>query len=221
MKFSSLTLALSVVTAAGPLVTTTVTGFTPPLPPPPPLASISIVRENPTTSTTTTSSWIASAQPSSSSSSTLDKAALKLLEQETLRAEKEAAKDEKKAKIEKSRETFFEYEAKMAAEQEARIEAAEQKALAEVIKDNQEIERLKALELKAEEQVVVAQTPQEKAALLKEAKKLLNQEKQLERRERKAERAEKVFLAEEQQEQKILRQKVDAARAVSTIFMNQ
>lgn len=41
-------------------------------------------------------------------------------------------------------------------------------------------------------------------------------EKEAERKEKKAERKEKIFLAEEQQEQKILKQKVDAELAVST-----
>jgi len=38
----------------------------------------------------------------------------------------------------------------------------------------------------------------------------------LERKERKAEKLERIFLAEEAQEQKIVKQKLDAARAVST-----
>jgi hypothetical protein len=42
-------------------------------------------------------------------------------------------------------------------------------------------------------------------------------EQALERKERKAEKLERIFLAEEEQEQKILKQKLDAARAVSRI----
>ena len=44
---------------------------------------------------------------------------------------------------------------------------------------------------------------------------LLRKEKEIERKERRAERAEKIYLAEEKQEQIILRQKEDAALAVS------
>ena len=43
---------------------------------------------------------------------------------------------------------------------------------------------------------------------------LLKKEREFERKEKKAKRAERVFLAEEEQEQKILRQKEDAAIAV-------
>ena len=46
--------------------------------------------------------------------------------------------------------------------------------------------------------------------------RLLAAEQALERKERKAEKLERIFLAEEAQEQKILKQKLDAARAVST-----
>jgi hypothetical protein len=47
--------------------------------------------------------------------------------------------------------------------------------------------------------------------------RLLAAEQALERKERKAEKLERIFLAEEEQEQKILKQKLDAARAVSRI----
>ena len=49
-----------------------------------------------------------------------------------------------------------------------------------------------------------------------ELQRLLAAEQALERKERKAEKLERIFLAEEEQEQKILKQKLDAARAVST-----
>jgi hypothetical protein len=43
----------------------------------------------------------------------------------------------------------------------------------------------------------------------------LAKEREIERKERQAEKAERIFLAEETQEKKILQQKMDAARAVS------
>jgi len=51
--------------------------------------------------------------------------------------------------------------------------------------------------------------------------KLLAREKEGERKEKRAERAERIFLAEEQQEKKILQQKSDAARTVSTVTVVQ
>jgi hypothetical protein len=100
----------------------------------------------------------------------IDKDILKTLEQETREAEREAKAEERKAKAEKARETFFEYEAKMAAEQEARIEAAEQKALAEAIKDKEEAEKLKNLEQRVEQEAATALTKKEKIAKQKEAR---------------------------------------------------
>lgn len=147
-----------------------------------------------------------------------DDAVIKELEQETREAEKEAKADKKKARVEKSREAFFEYDAKMAEQTEARIEAAEKKAEVEFEKDKAEAERLQALEQKVEKDASSAQSPQEKAAKQKMAKALLKKEKELERKEKKAERLEKVFLAEEQQEQKIMRQKEDAAIAEEKKF---
>mmetsp|Transcript_59 Transcript_59/g.127 ORF Transcript_59/g.127 Transcript_59/m.127 type:complete len:295 (-) Transcript_59:224-1108(-) len=138
---------------------------------------------------------------------------IKWLELETREAEKEVKADRKKARVERSREAFFEYDAKMAEEQEARIEAAEQKAEVEAEKDQKEAERLKALEQRVEKEANVAVSKEEKLAKQKIAKALLKKEKELERKEKKAERAEKVFLAEEQQEKKILQQKEDAAIA--------
>jgi hypothetical protein len=52
-------------------------------------------------------------------------------------------------------------------------------------------------------------------AKMMDRQELLRKEKEIERKERKAERAEKIYLAEEKQEQIILRQKEDAALAVS------
>ena len=46
---------------------------------------------------------------------------------------------------------------------------------------------------------------------------LLAKERAFERKERRAQKAEKVFLAEEKQEQQILKKKIDAERAVSAI----
>lgn len=202
MKFSTLA-----VIVWSTVVPSCAVGFAPPLPP----AAIIV----PGVSSVTISST-----QSAPSAITIDKVMLKSLEQETKAAEKEAKADERKAKVEKSRDAFFEYEAKMAAEQEARIEAAEQKAEEEVIKDKAEEQRLLALEKKAEEDAALAKSKDEKAAKLKEAKKLLAKEKALERKEKAAERAEKIFLAEETQEKKILQAKLDAKRAVSIIRMH-
>ena len=209
-----------------------------------------------------------------------DEEVIKELEVETREAEREARIDEKRARVERSRERFFEYEAKMAEEQEARIEAEEFRAEAEYSYDREQAELLKALEKKAEREMKLAATPQEKAAKTREARvsfflergkrerlpcrsrarrssstavvwfspfivllilpnirlanpflntrheshtrqnmvnrqELLRKEKEIERKERRAERAEKIYLAEEKQEQIILRQKEDAALAVS------
>lgn len=142
-----------------------------------------------------------------------DDVIIKELEQETRAVEREAKADRRKAKIELSREKFFEYEARMAEQQEARIEDAEQRAEAEFEKDKVEAEKLKALEEKAEREAALAQTKEEKLAKQKEARALLKKEKEIERKEKKALRAEKIFLAEEEQERKILQQKEDAAFA--------
>ena len=98
----------------------------------------------------------------------IDKEMLKGLELETKAAEKEAKTDERKARVEKSREAFFEYEAKQASIQEARIEAAEQRALAEAVKDKQEAEKLKLVEQRAEQEIALAKTKQERVAKQKE-----------------------------------------------------
>jgi len=167
-------------------------------------------------------SAIVSASPSitiaRTKSSTDDDATIKYLEQETRLAEKESKADAQKARVEKSRETYFDYDAKMAAEQEARIEAAEQRSLLEAKIDKELAEKLKVREEKAEREAALATTSQEKAAKQKEARELLKLEKLAERKEKEAERAERIFLAEEEQEQKILKQKTDAARAEDKKF---
>jgi hypothetical protein len=167
----------------------------------------------PSISVSSSTTLLSESQPQSSVN--IDKTIYKSLEKETRGVEKLAKQDERKVRVEKSREGFFEYEAKMAEIQEARIEAAEQKAIDEAIKDKKEFERLQALELKLEEEAERAETKQEKAVRLKEAQALKKQEKDVLRKEKKAERAEKVFLAEEIQEEKILKRKEDALSAVS------
>ena len=133
MKLSSLTVAF--VLAA----TDVVVGLAPPMLPP---VQEVIVVSNKLPSITMASS--------SSSLLNIDQTILKGLEQETKAAEIEAKLEERKAKVEKSREAYFEYEAKMAAELEARTEAAERKALEEALKDKQEAEALLAKEKQAE-----------------------------------------------------------------------
>lgn len=198
MKFSTLPLLV----ISTPSV---VLGLAPPIPPQN-VAPISITIASSTT-------ILSEAQPKSSVD--IDKTMFKGLEKETKSAEKVVREDARKVRVEQSREAFFEYEAKMAAVQEARIEAAEQKAIDEALKDKKEFERLEALEKQVEEEASRAESKQEKAARLKEAKALLKKEKDILRKEKAAERAERVFLAEEIQEQKILKKKFDAASAVS------
>lgn len=154
----------------------------------------------------------------SSKATTDEDATIQYLEREAKLAEKEAKADAQKAKVEKSRESFFEYDAKMAKEAEARIEAAEQRTLLEAQTDKELAEKLKRREQKVEEEVARATTPKEKAAKQKEARELLRLEKLAEKKEREAERAERVFLAEEEQERKILKQKTDAALAEEKKF---
>ena len=143
-----------------------------------------------------------------------DEIVIDVLTRETRADEKTAAKDARKARIEKSREAFFDYEARMAEETEDRIEAAEMKAEVEVQIDKKRIQKLKEMELKAEKEADVAETPKEKAARLRKVKELAKLEKDAERKERKAERAEKIYLAEEKQEKLILQQKEEAALKV-------
>jgi len=161
---------------------------------------------------------IASANKSNNKSPSKDDATIQYMEQETRLAEKEAKEDAKKARVEKSREAFFDYDAKMAAQQEARIEAAEQKTLQEAKTDKELAQKLRVREQRAEQEAALATTPAEKAMKQKEIKKLLKLEQLAERNEKKAERAERIFLAEEEQEQKILKQKTDAARAEDKKF---
>ena len=99
-----------------------------------------------------------------------DEQVIESLEKETREAEREAQIDKKKARIEESRERFFEYDAKMAKQTEDRIEAAELKAEKEFEADKEEVEKLKELESKAEKEVGLAKTKQDKAKKLKEAK---------------------------------------------------
>ena len=150
----------------------------------------------------------------------IDQTMLKGLEKETKEAEKIAKIDERKAKAEKSREAFFEYEAKMAAEQESRIEAFEQKAIDEVIKDKKQLEKLMAEEQEIEKEVAsnANLSAKEKAAKIKMEKKLLKQERDLLKREQAAEKKEKIYLAEEIQEQQILKRKSDLAKAEQQRF---
>lgn len=142
-----------------------------------------------------------------------DEIALQALEKETREVEREAKIDAKKARVEKSREAFFEYEAKMAEETEARIEAAERQAELEVEKDKKLEEELLAKEKQIEKEVELATSKKEKAAKQKEAKALLAKEREVERKEKRAERRERIFLAEEETEQKIVAKKESAARA--------
>ena len=140
-----------------------------------------------------------------------DKSTLESLEKETKALEKETAALKKKARVERGRDAFYDYEAKMAAETEARIEAAERKAELEYENDKAELEDLALLELKKERAAILASTPAEKRALEKEARLLLRKEKEIARREKMAARAEKKYLAEEVREKEILKAKTDAA----------
>ena len=140
-----------------------------------------------------------------------DKSTLESLEKETKALEKETAALKKKARVERGRDAFYDYEAKMAAETEARIVAAERKAELEYENDKAELEDLALLELKKERAAILASTPAEKRALEKEARLLLRKEKEIARREKMAARAEKKYLAEEVREKEILKAKTDAA----------
>lgn len=106
----------------------------------------------------------------SAGSSDVDELIVKSLEKETREVEAEAKRDAKKAKIEKSREIFFEYEAKMAEQTEARIEAAEKKAELEAEADKKLVAELDAKEKQIEKEAALATSKKEKAAKEKEAK---------------------------------------------------
>ncbi|KAL7512865.1 hypothetical protein ACHAXN_009978 [Cyclotella atomus] len=149
---------------------------------------------------------------SSTATDDADNFALEALEKETKALEKETAALKQKARVERGREAFYDYEAKMAAETEARIEAAERKAELEYENDKAELEDLALLELKKERAAKLATSDKEKRQLEKEARTLLKKEKELERRERQAARAEKIYLAEETREKEILKQKIEAAK---------
>mmetsp|Transcript_26591 Transcript_26591/g.43934 ORF Transcript_26591/g.43934 Transcript_26591/m.43934 type:complete len:284 (-) Transcript_26591:106-957(-) len=149
----------------------------------------------------------------STTTADVDELIVKSLEKETREVEAEAKRDAKKAKIEKSREVFFEYEAKMAEQTEARIEAAEKKAELEAEADKKLVAELDAKEKQAEKEAALATTKKEKAAKEKEVRELLKKEKQALRKERKAERLENVYLAEEETEKKIVQKKEELARA--------
>lgn len=155
---------------------------------------------------------------SSTATDDADKAALEALEKETKALEKETAALKKKARVERGREAFYDYEAKMAAETEARIEAAERKAELEYENDKAELEDLALLELKKERAAKLASSDAEKRQLEKEAKVLLKKEKELERKERQAARAEKIYLAEETREKEILKLKTEAAKKEDAKF---
>lgn len=128
--------------------------------------------ETTTTTTTTPFSSILMSKKSSNVvlESSDDDLVIKSLEKETREVEAEVKRDAKKARVEKSREAFFEYEAKMAEEQEARIEAAEKKAEAEVEADKKLIAELDAKEKEAEKEAKLASSKKERAAKEKEAK---------------------------------------------------
>ena len=114
---------------------------------------------HPSTPTTTTSSTILLSR------GTLlppDDVVIAELTLQTKEIEREAAKDKKRADVEKSIAAFFDYDARMAEEQEARIEAAEFRAEAEASYDKEQAELLKIEERKAEKEFRAAQTPQEK-----------------------------------------------------------
>jgi phage-related minor tail protein len=168
--------------------------------------------------TTLPSTPLSSSILTSSTTDDADKAALEALEKETKALEKETAALKKKARVERGREAFYDYEAKMAAETEARIEAAERKAELEYENDKAELEDLALLELKKERAAKLASSDAEKRQLEKEAKVLLKKEKELERKERQAARAEKIYLAEETREKEILKLKTEAAKKEDAKF---
>ena len=119
--------------------------------------------------------FVANASPVSSSTllaekktdSLVDDLAIRELEKDTKKAEKEAREDARRAKMELKRKAFFDYDAKVAEETEARIEQSEKKAELEVEKDLQEESQLKAL-IEKDERESASLTKKEKAALQKE-----------------------------------------------------
>jgi len=194
-----------------------------PMPMPVPAETTTVVLQQSLTSSTLLSSSNSGSTNSQVSDDKLGKALLlKSLEQETKAAEKLAQQDERRARAELKREKFFEYDARQAALAERRMEQAEQKAIDEAIRDKKELQRLQALERRMglDEASTNNQslTKQEKDLRLREAKKLRDAERALRKKELEAERAERVFLAEEIQEQKLLQQKIDAERREKAKF---
>lgn len=118
MKTTTVLAAAAVVATAAPRVVVdafAVPAYTP--------AETIRVMDSPGTPSQMSSSTSTSTSSSSLLSSTalVDKELLKSLEAETKAAEKEARADRIKARREKNNEKYFEYEAKMAAETEARV----------------------------------------------------------------------------------------------------
>lgn len=119
--------------------------------------------------------FVANASPVSSSTllaekktdSLVDDVAIRELERDTKKAEKEARQDARRAKMELKRKAYFDYDVKVAEETEARIEQAEKKAELEVEKDLQEEAQLRAL-VEKDERESASMTKKEKAALQKE-----------------------------------------------------
>jgi hypothetical protein len=177
------------------------------------VASVTMSAPSVVISTTTADAIISSGQ----SPSALKELEKKLAE-EVKEAEKLARKDAKAAKLEKKREMFFEYELKTATDDEARLEANEQRFAAEAKKDEEVVLKLKAALKRDEELAAKATTKPQKLKLIEEERRLSAQEKAIERKEKRFERLEKVFLAEEAQEKKILATKVEAARTEEAKF---
>ena len=117
MKTTTVLAAAAAVATAAPCV---VDAFAVPAYTEPPAVPVVRVVDSPSTS----SSHMSSSTSSSSllsSTALVDKELLKSLEAETKAAEKEARADRIKAQRERNNERYFEYEAKMAAETEARV----------------------------------------------------------------------------------------------------
>ena len=116
MKTTTVLAAAAVVATAAPCVV--VDAFAVPVYTPPETIR---VMDSPGTSSHISSSTSTSSSSLLSSTALVDKELLKSLEAETKAAEKEARADRIKAQKERNNEKYFEYEAKMAAETEARV----------------------------------------------------------------------------------------------------
>lgn len=117
MKTTTVLAAAAVVATAAPCVVVdafAVPAYTPP-------ETIRVMDSLGTSSHMSSSSTSTSSSSLLSSTALVDKELLKSLEAETKAAEKEARADRIKARREKNNEKYFEYEAKMAAETEARV----------------------------------------------------------------------------------------------------